>query len=178
MSFLRVRNWEHYQNADIFKKAKGKPPWVKLYTAMLDDRELLALDLPTQLLFDRLLLLAAKHANAIPNDSEWIANQISMERGHVVKGCAKLLKGAWLRETKTTRDSRIVRETFSPRSRSRSRKNPLSPLKNEKLEALVRNGGFEYTDNALREELVAKGADDLLVAKLLRLAAELRAVAS
>ncbi len=172
MSFLRIRNWEHYQNADIFKKAKGKPPWVKLYTAMLDDHELLALDPVTQLLFDRLLLLAAKTANAIPSDPEWIANRVGIKRESVTKGCAVLLKGAWLSETKTDRGSRIIRENIATRSRSRSKKNPLSPFQ---LEAIVRNGGYEYTDTALREELVGKGADDLMVAKLVKLAVELRA---
>ncbi len=130
MSYLRIRNWEHYQNADIFKKAKGKPPWVKLYTAMLDDYELLRLDLVTQLLFDRLLLLAAKNANAISNDSQEIANRVGIPADQVAKGIAELLKGAWLSETKSNRGSRKPRESFSPKKLDVEveRESPKSPL--------------------------------------------------
>ncbi len=130
MSYLRIRNWEHYQNADIFKKAKGKPPWVKLYTAMLEDDDLLRLDLVTQLLFDRLLLLAARNANAISNDSQEIANRVRIPADQVAKGIQELLKGAWLSETKTARGSRKSSRKILPLE-VRSKKleeSPKSPL--------------------------------------------------
>lgn len=156
MSFLRVRNWEHYQNADVFKKAKGKPPWVKLYTAMLDDRDLLALDPVTQLLFDRLLLLAAKNANAISNDSQWIANTVGIDHGLVVKGIGELLKGAWLSETKTKRSSRKIREAVAKDSLQEVEvevdKTPLPPFQLNPLKCRVCGLAFK-TPRRLEEHL-------------------------
>ncbi len=97
-TWLSVRQWnahQHYQNR--------RPPWIKLYTRMLDDLELRALPIATQLLWDRLLLLAARYDNAILNDSESIANATGIPRKQVANGIDALLKGRWLSETKGRR---------------------------------------------------------------------------
>jgi hypothetical protein len=175
VSYLRIAKWDKHQH---YKDRN--PPWIKFYVELIDPNHKMN-DLPvtTRYLWDRLLLLAAKNDNFVPNDPELIAKLLRMPPRTCREGIEQLLKGRWLQETSTKRRaSRRASDVAPPEVRSRSRKNPLSPLKNQKLEALVRNGGFEYTDNALREELMAKGADDLLAAKLLKLAAELRAVAS
>lgn len=35
--YIVVRNWEKFQNADVWKKSGGRPPWIKTYTALLHD---------------------------------------------------------------------------------------------------------------------------------------------
>lgn len=110
MTYLRIRNFWDYQNADVWKKAKANkkghrhPPWCKLYVAR--DLEIDALPPITRLVFYELLRLATVTGNVIPNDISTIANAISIPRQEVAKAIPMLLKGAWLSETKTSRRSR------------------------------------------------------------------------
>lgn len=127
MTYLRVREFWEYQNADAWKKAlaakkseRRYPTWCKLVVRR--DRDMDTLPIATRLLYLELLRLAVEHTNVIPNDSEWIAKQISMTPGAVTKGITELLKGAWIQETKSNRLSREFLETFASRSRSRSKK--------------------------------------------------------
>lgn len=144
MSYLRVRNFWEYQNADAWKKAlaakkdrRRHPTWCKL--SVNRDRHLDALPVPTRLLFLELLRLAVEHTNVIPNDSEWIAKQICMSPKDVSKGCADLLKGRWIVETKSGRLSREFLETFATRSRSKKEEieNPPTPLSEETINGNV-----------------------------------------
>jgi hypothetical protein len=99
VSYLRVTNWRHYQHYGY-----RNPPWVKLYTELLEPtNKINDLPVPTRYLFDRLLLLAAKYSETIPKDSEWIASVLRMDHELVAKGIEELLKGRWLRETATKR---------------------------------------------------------------------------
>ncbi len=125
--YLRVRNFEKYQNADIFKKSKGRPPWVKLHRDMLEDEQLLALPYEAQLLFDRLLLVAASQRNAFSSDSEWIAGRTRMDSQTIAKCVPMLVKGRWLSQTKTPRLSRKIlepREKNSPPRREEKKNAP------------------------------------------------------
>ncbi len=83
--YLRVTQWSKYQH---YKDRR--PVWIKFYIEMLDDFDLTALPIATQLLFDRLLLVAAKVENRIPNDPEWISKQTHLPRKVVVEGIPKL----------------------------------------------------------------------------------------
>jgi hypothetical protein len=99
VSYLRISKWEQYQH---YKNRH--PPWIKFYTELLEPtNKINTLPVTTRYLFDRLLLLAANYANLIPNDSEWIASVLRMEREACANGIDELLKGRWLRETKTKR---------------------------------------------------------------------------
>lgn len=69
--FLRVRNWEKFQH---YKNRR--PPWIKLHVETLDDYELMHLDNDAQLVYERLLLLAARTDNNISHDPDWIGGQI------------------------------------------------------------------------------------------------------
>lgn len=126
MSFLSIRKWNEHQHY-----TDRRPPWIKLYTRMLDDLELRALPLPTQLLWDRLLLLAAKYDNAILNDSESIAKLTGIPQKSVAKGIADLLEGRWIRETETRRRAS---KRLAPRKQNSipetevERETPKSPL--------------------------------------------------
>lgn len=65
--FLRVRNLDHYQNYQ--DKA---PPWVKLYTAVLDDWEFSTLSDPAKWQACASLLMASRTHNHLPLDPSWL----------------------------------------------------------------------------------------------------------
>lgn len=76
--YIRVKNWERYQNADVFKKSDGKPPWIKLYRTLLDDYEFMHLEVEERYTLMMLWLLAAQTSNTIPNDFTWISQRIGV----------------------------------------------------------------------------------------------------
>ncbi len=103
--FLRVRNWEKYQNADLAKKSGADGlAWVKLWTR--DDYELSQESYLVRLLFVEILKLAGREMNAIPNDLNWISSRCDMNVKDVAKGLDVLLKQGWLSQTKSNRRSR------------------------------------------------------------------------
>ena len=67
MEYFRVRNWEQFQH---YKKRN--PPWIKLYTHLLDDYEYGSLTDASKLLALSILMLAAKTGNKLPMNIEWI----------------------------------------------------------------------------------------------------------
>lgn len=110
MSYLRIRNFWDYQNADAWTKARQNkgghrhPAWCKLYVAR--DLELDAEKPIVRLVFYELLRLATVCGNVIPNDISRIANAISTPRQDVAQAIPRLLKGGWLLESATARRSR------------------------------------------------------------------------
>lgn len=96
--YLRVTNWNHYQHY-----RDRKPIWIKYYVDILYDRKLHELPIPTRLLWDQLLLLAAERGNVIPNDPELIAKLLWIPTSDVREGIAQLVKGQWISETTGTR---------------------------------------------------------------------------
>ncbi len=156
MSYVRIRNWDRYQNADVFKKSKGRPPWCKLFTRR--DLEFDAASIEARLLFYELLRVATEYANVMSNDLNWISRETRLPLKVVAKGLPELLKGAWLTETTSPRRSRKIREKFS--TRQEVEKKPPSPPsgKQQKL-ALVNacpecfcGGGVHTEDCTLRRE--------------------------
>lgn len=98
MSYLIVRNWERYQH---YKNRR--PIWIKFYVELLDDMELRKLPITTRLLWDQLLLLAAKSDNRILNDSEEIARSTRIPHEATANGIQELLEGRWLRQVRSKR---------------------------------------------------------------------------
>lgn len=89
--FLRVRNWERFQH---YKNRR--PPWIKLHVETLDDYELMHLDNDAQLVYERLLLLAARTDNNISHDPEWIGGQIVQDPRVVQAAVATLISTGFL----------------------------------------------------------------------------------
>jgi hypothetical protein len=89
--YLRVRNWEKFQH---YKDRR--PIWIKYHVELLDDYELTTLDYVTQLLYDRLLLLAARTDNNIPLDPAYVCRMVSIEEPQVAVGLDKLLEQGFL----------------------------------------------------------------------------------
>jgi hypothetical protein len=124
MTYLRIKNWEHYQNADVFKKSGGRPPWVKLFIRR--DLELDGCCIEARILFYELLKVSGDYANVISNDLKWISTETRLPLNVVAKGLPVLLQGAWLSETKSPRRSRKIRESFATRSRTEVEKKSTS----------------------------------------------------
>lgn len=96
--YLRVANWNQYQHY-----RHRRPIWIKYYVDILHDPKLLELPIPTRLLWDQLLLMAAERANVIRNDPEMIANVTRIPLRDCAEGIEQLLKGRWIQETDSTR---------------------------------------------------------------------------
>jgi len=83
--YLSVKNWEKFQH---YQKGKNKsasgPPWIKLYTRLLDsdDYEYYSLSDQSKLVFIHFMLLASRHDNKVPYDHDWIANRLNI-RGSI-----------------------------------------------------------------------------------------------
>jgi hypothetical protein len=124
MTYLAVRNWKQFQHYGNGRNMI----WVKLYTSLLDDEDFHELPIETQLLWDRLLLLAARKRNAIGSDPEAILKATGMAPLMTPEQCREsishLLKGRWLRETETPRRasksaSKGASKIASPRRREK-----------------------------------------------------------
>lgn len=74
MNYLRVKNWEQFQN---YKDRE--PKWIKLHRSLLDDYEYNHLADAAKSHLIGIWLLAAKLDNKIPCDAKWIASKIGAE---------------------------------------------------------------------------------------------------
>ena len=71
MEYIQIVNWatfQHYKDRN--------PPWIKLHTEILTDYNFYCLQDDSKLLLILLGLLASKLDNKIPDDPEWIKEQI------------------------------------------------------------------------------------------------------
>jgi hypothetical protein len=73
VDYFRVKNWDHYQHY-----RHRNPPWVKLYTCLLDDYEYTQMPVCTRLLVLEILMLAGKTGNKIPNNPEWLKTHLHL----------------------------------------------------------------------------------------------------
>lgn len=115
MGYLSVTRFWDYQNADVWKKAKGHPPWFKHYVH--HDRELDELPNDARLLYYELLAAATRNGNVLKatlkrsgsevnEDLKWLCAETRMEAEAIAEHLPTLLKGGWLSETRTPRRSR------------------------------------------------------------------------
>jgi hypothetical protein len=157
VTYIGVRNWVRFQHYNDERNIV----WVKLYTSLLDDDDLHELPVETQLLWDRLLLLAARKRNAIRNDPEAILKATGLETRISPEGCHEaiqaLLKGRWLRETKTNRRASkpASHPASHPASSRREEKevSPQTPLTNGHVYICDRcPGGMTFKSQARLDE--------------------------
>ena len=73
MRYFQIKNFERFQH---YKDRK--PPWVKLYRDLWLDRDFFRLQLASKLLFIGLTTLASLTDNHIPDDPEWISQQLGL----------------------------------------------------------------------------------------------------
>jgi hypothetical protein len=89
--YLRVKNWERFQH---YKDRT--PPWIKYHVTLLDDRDMLSLPYATQLVYDRLLLWAARTDNNIDHDPIWLGQKFNIEPLVVQEAIENLLTAGFL----------------------------------------------------------------------------------
>ena len=75
VEYFKVKNWERFQHY-----RKRNPPWIKLYTSLLDDYEFGCLQDASKLLALCILMLAAKANNKLPNDAEWLHRKTGLQQ--------------------------------------------------------------------------------------------------
>ncbi len=73
--YLVVRNFDRFQH---YKDRN--PPWIKFYTNAFDDYEFGCLQDASKLLLIGVWVLASRTGNRVPNDPEWIAKALYLER--------------------------------------------------------------------------------------------------
>lgn len=71
MDYLEICEWDRFQH---YKKRN--PPWVKLYSAVLDDDDFDAMPDASKLLFFCLLPFASRRNNKIKNDLSWLQKKL------------------------------------------------------------------------------------------------------
>jgi hypothetical protein len=69
--FLKVRNFEKFQH---YKQRN--PPWIKIYSSMLDDYEFQKITDEAKFHCIGLMLLASRLDNVLPNDADWLSHKI------------------------------------------------------------------------------------------------------
>lgn len=75
MKYLRIRNFEKFQH---YKDRN--PPWIKLYTALLDDIDFLGLDDDLKWPVVGLFLLASRLDNKIPCNAKYLQNRLGVKK--------------------------------------------------------------------------------------------------
>lgn len=70
--FLEVKDWGKHQHY-----GKRHPPWIKLYTRLLDDPTFLALPDAAQLQLIKLWILAARMGHPLPYEPRLLSNKIN-----------------------------------------------------------------------------------------------------
>lgn len=93
---LRIRNWAKFQH---FKDRR--PPWVKLYRDILDDREWHRLNPSAAKVLVMLWLIASESDGYLP-DSEELAFRLRISEEEVNEAISRL--GSWLEQVDNTSD--------------------------------------------------------------------------
>ena len=75
MDYLMVKNWKRFQH---YKERN--PTWIKLHASILVDYEFRSLSVPVQLQLIYIWILAGKISNKIPDDPDYISQQIGLRR--------------------------------------------------------------------------------------------------
>lgn len=171
--FLSVTNWHEYQHY-----RDRTPIWVKFYVEILHDEKLKKLPIPTRLLWDQMLLLAATFQNSVPNSPELIAELTGIPPETCREAIQDLLQGRWLRE-KTTRRAASKPVKAQKRERVEREKNAHAKAVLEAAEKYVRASAYFVDDQAITRALAAEYqlTDQVTVRRLLAVAADSRSAA-
>ncbi len=73
MRIFAIKNYERFQHY-----SERKPPWIKLYYDLLQDRDFYRLSVPNKYVLIGLFLIASRCENRIPDDPDWIAHQLGV----------------------------------------------------------------------------------------------------
>lgn len=116
MRFLLIKNWGAFQH---YKERR--PPWIKLYTHLLDDLDYLRLSDAAQAGLPRVWLLAARLGHPLPYDLDLIAGKAVIKK----KALLELIECGWLVASDATENasadaSTDASETLGSHARGRA----------------------------------------------------------
>jgi hypothetical protein len=195
--FLQVRNWNRFQNADVFKKSDGRPPWIKLYQQLLDDPDIQAMTFADLGRLVTVWLWAARLGNKLPADETWWRRHFGRQGAATLRQlCHQTVLERWQPDNQTdtttpanpTKPSRTVRESIATLSRQEEeedkedldlgvnlRQNPPrangnANSRHQRLETYVQTVAWQYEPPSLLEDLLAKGATPTEAEELMALA--------
>lgn len=128
--YLAVKNWDKFQHY------KGRRPvWVKFHVELLDDYELIHLSISSQLVYDRLLLLAARLDNCIPNDPKYVAALLHLPCRVVSSSLIDLLDSGFLEVARKQPASNLLADGYTREETDKRR--DTSALDEQDVKAVV-----------------------------------------
>ncbi len=89
--YLRVHNWDKFQHY-----SGRRPPWVKFHVELLDDYDLMNLPIAAQLVYDRMLLVAARLDNSVENDPKFVGSLLHLPTKVVAPALRTLIDSGFL----------------------------------------------------------------------------------
>jgi hypothetical protein len=114
--YIAIRDWDRLQNADVFKKSGGRPPWIKLYHSLLDDDGYLGLTPKRQSILIGLQMLYARKGRAIAEHTASISRALGQR---VLSSDLEALNDAGFIDFLSRDALEDSLEPVAPRSRSR-----------------------------------------------------------
>src|SRR5688500_655657 len=111
--YLKVRNYEKFQH---YKDRN--PPWIKLYYALLDDPDFLALADATKFHLTGIWLLASRYQNLVPFDPDWIGQKIG---AHDPLDFSALISGCFLERCDASKMLASCKQNAMPETEDRER---------------------------------------------------------
>lgn len=92
MDYIKICGWDKFQH---YKKRN--PPWVKLYTYILDDDDFDCLPDDSKLLFLCLLPFASRRNNKVRLDLKWLQKKLPIEKDITEKTLQPLISAGFIR---------------------------------------------------------------------------------
>jgi len=142
LKYFIVNNFERHQHYKL-----RRPPWIKLYSELLDDPAFVSLPLKERYVYCALLLLASRLGNHIPNDREYLLNALQTRED--INLTALFTKGFLLAQSRKPTLSRS-RQSGHTQSQSRDRKETETQKEREVKEG--EKEGFVRKQSLLTEE--------------------------
>ena len=103
--YLSIRTWDKYQH--YHNRGNGwVPTWIKMQVSLLDDPDFAELTETAQLLFIKLLFMAARTSNHTPLRLPWLSQRVSMDPANVKKGVALLVAKGFVERCEVYKGSR------------------------------------------------------------------------
>lgn len=140
--YFSVNNFDRHQHYKL-----RRPPWIKLYSELLDDPAFVSLPLKERYVYCALLLLASRLGNHIPYDMEYLQN--ALQTKEEINLSALFSKGFLLAQSRKPTLS-WSRRSGHTQSQSRDRKEAETQKEGEVKEG--EKDGFVRKKSPLTEE--------------------------
>lgn len=123
-----MKNWRTFQHYN-----DRRPPWIKVYIALLDDLDFCAMSEAAQLALIKLWLMAARFGHPLPHDPKLLEQRGGVRR----KPLAELLAHGWVIAVESDTKAASAARPFASTSASKDASNPASTDASENASALA-----------------------------------------